>query len=76
MATARLKAEINERVRNNGDVLLAISKATGKSFGTVKNWFYTDSEHLVNYNTLSAISKFTGILTEQLIEETEMAVKI
>jgi hypothetical protein len=71
MTNAKLKTAINEEVRNNGDVLLAISKATKKSIGTIRNWFYSDSEMLTNYSCLSVISEHTGKPIEQLLEESE-----
>ncbi len=71
MKTTKLKKEINEQVRNNGDVLNDISKAMKKSIGRVRNWFYEDSENLTNYDTLKVISEHTGIAIEDLVTETE-----
>lgn len=71
MANTKLKSTINEEVRNNGDVLVEIAKATGKSFGTVRNWFYTDSEMLTGYDCLSVIGRHTGKTLDELIEESQ-----
>ena len=55
-----LKQEINDAYRNDADVILEISKAMGKSYGRVKNWFYEDNTLLTSYASLSVISKASG----------------
>lgn len=69
MKAATLKSSINESVRNNGDVLLSISKLTDKSIGTVRNWFYQDSILLTTYSVLKVISSTTGTKVEDLVDE-------
>jgi len=63
----KLKKDINEQVRNNGDVLNGISKAMTKSIGRVRNWFYEDSDMLTHYAALQVISKHTGIAVKDLV---------
>lgn len=62
-----LKKEINDKFRNNAEVILAISKSMGKSYGRVKNWFYEDNSMLTSYAALNIMSKETGLKIDQLV---------
>jgi|GEM_PF-4337380 len=69
MRIQRLKSDYNQQVRNNGDVLNAISKVTEKSIGTVRNWFYNDSEMLTMYSVLVIIAASVNVNVDDLLTE-------
>lgn len=62
-----LKKEVNDRFRNDDEIVLEISKAMGKSYGRVKNWFYEDNMMLTSYAALSVMSNASGKKIEELI---------
>ena len=67
MQQITLKSDINDKFRNNAEVILEIANAMGKSYGRVKNWFYEDSTMLTSYAALKIISKETGLKIDQLV---------
>lgn len=72
MKATKLKNQYNETFRVNDDVLFNISKAVGKSLGTVRNWFYTDSSMLLSYPCLTVMANHAKVSVEDLIEEVDV----
>lgn len=70
MENTTIKKEVNENCRKDGALLQKIASKTGKHFGTVQRWFYTDSPMLLNIDVLAIIQAHTGLTEVEIIEST------
>ena len=66
-----MKQEYNDRFRNDYGVLDKLSKAVGRSAGTIQRWFYENNEMLTLMAVLRVLAAEAGVEPTDLIEEAE-----
>lgn len=61
MALATLKKDINDKCRNNTEIISALATLYDVHVNSVQRWFREDSDKLTNIDTLAIISEHLRI---------------
>ncbi len=69
MENTRIKDEIMQMARKDGQLLVAICDNQKRHFGTIQRWFYQGSPMLLNVDVLNIIANHYGKDVNEITEK-------